>query len=491
MRPTWLDEARCRLRPATADVPPESESPRRPPLTPLTPAGYWVAYLSPLLGLGFLAVVDRSVLARVLPLPTADAATFILALVVTFIYSHGFLTRIRAQYDETERLLDTTERQRDRLHLLQEALTTMAANRDWEVILQRVVELSRELTGARYGALSVWDEDGNLARFITSGLTPQETMAIGPPPTGRGLLGVMHASSTAVRVDDIAQHPAHTPFPPHHPAMTTFMGVPVKFRDQVLGHLYLTDKPAGPFTADDEELVGLLAGQAGVLITNARLNQELERLAVVEERQRIGMDLHDGTIQSLYGVMLTIDALLAETPEEAQELRAALDALGDRLARISDDIRHYIFDLKQDRQEWRESVQDIAEGLGLLPMAEIREADQGYLKLSSRQLADVISFVREALTNVARHAHASHVSITWRTCGRSFRVEVQDNGVGFDATAPAPPDHFGLRHLHERAMNLGGKLTLTSRSGEGTIVALTAPTEPEPAPKPPASPPSR
>lgn len=439
------------------DAPPEVA--RRPPVTPLTPLGYWMAYLSPLGGLGFLALVDRWLLARFWPLPAADGATFVLALVLTLLYSHGFLTRIRAQYQETDRLLDTTSLQRDRLRLLQETLTTMAANRDWQVILQRVVELSRELTGARLGALSVWNPDGTPGRFITSGLNPAELAVLDRAPPDVGAWDPAAPSVLAA----VAGPDAPT------------MGVPVRFRDQVLGHLYLADSPHGPFTANDEELVSLLAGQAGVLITNARLNQELERLAVVEERQRIGMDLHDGTIQSLYGVMLTIDTLLAETPPQLAEQRTLLDALGDRVARISDDIRHYVFDLKQEREEWPRALHAMIADTGLSHIAEATFGDRGYLQLTPRQLNDLEGFVREALTNIARHAHATHATITWRAAGQRFRVEIADNGVGFQPDAPAPAGHYGLAHLRERAARLGGTATIGSQAGRGTRVVLLAP----------------
>ena len=439
---------------------PPPDSPRRPPLTPLTPLGYWVAYLSPLGGLVFLAVLDRVVFSRFLPLAQADSATFLLALVLTFLYSHGFLTRIRAQYEETDRLLETTSLQRDRLRLLQETLTTMAANRDWQAILQRVVELSRELTGARCGVLSVWNSDGVPARFITSGLTAHEAKLLkneGAPPD------LATAHNPLARLSDDAVPPIPT------------MGVPVRFRDQVLGHLYLANKPTGAFTANDKELVGLLAGQAGVLITNARLNEELERLAVVEERQRIGMDLHDGTIQSLYGVMLTIDTLLAETPPTLTTLRTALDVLGDRVARISDDIRHYVFDLKQDRQDWPEALNAMIADLGLARIADVHLADHSYRQLNSRQVTYLLSFVREALTNVARHAQASRASVSWRASAHQFRVEIRDNGVGFEPDVGTPADHYGLTHLQERATNLGARLTIASRPHEGTRIVLVAP----------------
>jgi signal transduction histidine kinase len=452
-----------------------STRPATPLLTPLTRAGYWIAYLSPILGLIGLALVDRLLLVRFWPEQRADAVIFVLTIVLTLLYSHGFLTRIKAQYAELARLLATTEQQRDRLRLLQEAMTTIAEDRDWEGILQRVVQLSRELTGARYGALAVLNPDETIARFITSGLTPEQIRAIGSLPRGRGLLGEVIRTRRPLRVANIREHPASVGWPPNHPEMTSFLGMPVLFRDQVVGHLYLTDKAQGPFTEDDEELVALLAGQAAVLISNARLNSELERLAVIEERQRIGMDLHDGTIQSLYGVMLTIDTLLPKIPPEQQELRDVLDDLGDRLSRITSDIRHYIFDLKQEQQDWLQSVNAIVAELGLKGMTRIHTSDRQYDQLSPRQRDNVLAWIREALTNVARHAHADRIEITWRGEDERFRITVEDNGVGFAPDAAVAPGHFGLKHLAQRAEELGGQFAVRSRPGAGTVVELVAP----------------
>jgi signal transduction histidine kinase len=447
-------------------------------LAPLTRAGLWIAYLSPLVGLTLLGLLNRLILVRLWPIATADWLTLALALVLTLIYSHAFLTRIREQYTEVERLLTTTRDQRDRLRLLQEAMTAIAGNRDWQTILERVVELSRELTGARYGALAVLNPDESIARFITSGLSPDEVRRIGSLPRGRGLLGEVIHTRRPVRVDDIAQHPSAVGWPPGHPHMTTFLGMPVLYQDQVMGHLYLTDKAGGPFTADDEELVGLLAAHAAVLISNARLNRQIEELAVVEERQRIGMDLHDGTIQSLYGVTLALDTLLPKIPPDLTEIRRVLDDLGDRLTRIMNDIRHYIFDLRHAPQDWHQAVERIAEELGLAPYARIHASDRAFEELSLRQQETVLAWIREALSNVARHAHAAHVEVTWRGEGDRFRVTVEDDGVGFDPTRARVAGHFGLAHLEQRAAELGGEVVIQSAPQAGTTVALTAPMVP-------------
>jgi signal transduction histidine kinase len=447
---------------------------------PLNRTGYWIAYLSPVLGLTVLALADRFLIRRWLSPGVADPVVLAVALLLTLVYSHLFLTRIKAQASLGAHLLKTTEHQRDQLRTLQEAMTAIAGDRDWEIILARVVELSRDLTGARYGALAVLNDDETIARFITSGLSEEEQRAIGSLPRGRGLLGEVIHTKRPLRVDRIQDHPASVGWPPGHPEMTTFLGIPVLFRDQVVGHLYLTDKETGPFTADDEELVSLLASQAAVLITNARLNRELERLAVVDERQRIGMDLHDGTIQGLYGVILALDGLMARLPESAEPIRSVLDDLSNRLSRITSDIRHYIFDLRQEHRPWPDVVRQLIDDLGLVGVAHVHMADEGYRRLTSHQLDHIQAFVQEALANAARHAGAASIDITWRGEGSRYRITVEDNGRGFDPRHPEvrKNGHFGLQHLNQRAHELSGECSVTSSPGEGTRVELTAPFDP-------------
>lgn len=444
-------------------------------LNPFSGPGQWLAYGGPVAGLSLLALVNRLVLVRLWPVAVADIATVALALLFTFVYSHAFLTRIKRQYAEQARLLAVTRRQRDRLRLLHEAMTGIATERDVDFILRRVVELSRALTGARYGVLAVFTPDGAITRFIPSGLTPEEIRAIGSLPRSHGLLGEVLKMRQPIRVDDIRRHPRSAGWPPNHPDITSFLGMPVLFRNQVVGHLYLTNKADGPFTQDDEDLVGLMASHAAVLISNARLNREIERLAVVEERQRISMELHDGTIQSLYGVMLRIDALLTRFADAPPAIRQVLDDLGDRLTRITGDIRHYVFDLQSAHDDWTEAVLNIARNLGLADRTFVHAADRRFADLSQRQCETVLGWLREALANVARHAHAQRVDVTWRAEGEQFTVAVEDDGVGFVPQDPPPPGHFGLQHLARRAHDLGGTFLLDSRPGQGTRVELTAP----------------
>jgi signal transduction histidine kinase len=160
-----------------------------------------------------------------------------------------------------------------RMSALLEAVVAVSSDLDLHTVLRRIVESACELVGARYGALGVLGPAGeDLVEFVTHGVTDEEREAIGPLPHGRGLLGLIIHSPHAHRVARIADHPDSYGFPPNHPVMTSFLGAPVRIRDEVFGNLYMTDKlSSAEFTADDEAILIALAAAAGVAIDNARL----------------------------------------------------------------------------------------------------------------------------------------------------------------------------------------------------------------------------
>ena len=173
-------------------------------------------------------------------------------------------------------VLDTQER----LRVLLDAVVGLAADLDLDSVLERIVRVSCQLADARYGALGVLGTgpDRRLKQFITHGLTDEQRAAIGDLPRGHGILGVIIDSPEPLRLERLADHPRSYGFPAHHPPMETFLGVPVRIRDQVFGNLYLTEKRSGGgFTVEDEEIVTALAAAAGVVIENARLYEESAR----------------------------------------------------------------------------------------------------------------------------------------------------------------------------------------------------------------------
>src|SRR6266581_8768896 len=160
-----------------------------------------------------------------------------------------------------------------RLRSLLEAGIALTSELSLDALLQRLVELAAELTGARYAALGVIDGSGSqLERFLTHGIDAETHAAIGELPRGRGILGVLIREAAPLRLHDLADDPRSVGFPPNHPPMCSFLGVPVLLRGVAYGNLYLTEKAGGEdFTDDDQELVELLASQAAVAIENARL----------------------------------------------------------------------------------------------------------------------------------------------------------------------------------------------------------------------------
>jgi signal transduction histidine kinase len=173
----------------------------------------------------------------------------------------------------------------DRLQALLDAGVAIAGGLELEQILPRLVQSACDLTGARYGALGVLDESGNrLDQFITAGLSEEERASIGDLPTGRGILGVLITDARPLRLPDIHTDPRSVGFPPNHPPMRSFLGVPVIAGGSVFGNLYLTEKRDGDFTEDDEAVAIMLAAQAGAAIPNARLFAEARDHAEALER---------------------------------------------------------------------------------------------------------------------------------------------------------------------------------------------------------------
>ncbi|EST39731.1 hypothetical protein N566_00335 [Streptomycetaceae bacterium MP113-05] len=200
--------------------------------------------------------------------------------------------------EELQVSIDAVRTTRDRVYSLFEAVLSVGSELDLPQALRRIVEAATVLVDAEYGALGVVADDGTLAQFVPVGMTQEQIEAVGPLPTGHGLLGELIRHPEPLRLAEIARHPSSSGFPPRHPPMRTFLGVPVKVRNEVFGNLYLTEKRNGrDFDDEDEALLATLAVAAGVAIDNARLYEQarsrqhwLEANAEITESLLSGME---------------------------------------------------------------------------------------------------------------------------------------------------------------------------------------------------------
>jgi len=371
------------------------------------------------------------------------------------------------------------ERRGQALQALNEAGLALAAELDPAAVLQKIVDLARSVADARYAALGIFDEGARVREFITSGITAEERARIGPLPEGRGLLGLLPRGRHPLRLRDIGEHPASVGFPAHHPPMRSFLGVPILWRGTSVGNLYLTEKNgADEFTAEDEEALVTFAVQAAIAIENARLYAQLERVVVLEERQRIGMDLHDGAIQSLYGIGLLLEDIAVRLGSEPGAARHALDRAVDRLNATIADLRSYVLGLSPvgaSERPLQQSITELAEQAASNALLDIAteigpDVDDG-LDSATREAAFFV--VADALANVARHARARRARVrVWRERA-ALVVEVEDDGVGFDPAVRV--EGLGLRNMRQRAFSAGGWISVDSAPGRGARIRVELP----------------
>ena len=208
-----------------------------------------------------------------------------------------------------------------RQEALIQAGLVLASELSLPAVLQKIVELACVVADARYGALGVLGQDGRLRDFITSGITERERRAIGNLPVSEGIFGVLITQAHPLRLQRIQDDPRLAGFPPHHPPMTSFLGVPISVRGNLYGSLYLTEKRGTPaFTAEDERAVVTLAAQAGVAIENARLFAEAQQRLAMEAQYRHARELHDSISQALFSMNLETRA--AQLALEQKEIDA-------------------------------------------------------------------------------------------------------------------------------------------------------------------------
>ena len=369
-----------------------------------------------------------------------------------------------------------------RLRRLLDAILLLEADLSIPLLLRHFLQEACEMTGARFGALGVLDEQGTgLAEFLTVGMSDEEEHAIGAPPTGRGVLGILIEEPDPLRLKNIADHPASVGFPPGHPQMRSFLGVPVGAHGKVFGNLYLTEKTGSDEFSDDDEAVVLALAQAvGLAVERARLHERVQQLAVLEDRDRIARDLHDAVIQRLFAIGLSLQGI-ARPPLQGEVLDRVHRAIGDLDDTIRQ-IRSSIFELSRTSAASpgvRASVLSLVHELRPVVGFDVAVSFDGPLeaKVPEGIIEDLLLTIRESLTNVGRHAEASRTSLRLSVDSSALELEVVDNGRGFTGASSTVTSAggLGLANLRRRAEKRGGELVLSSPENGGTKLVWRVP----------------
>lgn len=432
-------------------------------------------------GLGFLTDL---VLEQKLPEHLAHiiASLIVAGGAIAFtVWMFGLLSRIYGELEEQR------ERERQRAQewrSLFEMGEEVTASPNLQELLDSVVERANRLLGSEVACLMLLEADGKELRMAAhQGLrTPgmQRLCLL----SEQGLQGLVVEMGEPVIVEDYQSDPRLRNRPAQlveEEGIVSAISVPFSAKGKLLGTLTVANRRPTQFTEQQAELLAAFANWAAVAVETSELYDRVESLARLEERERIGMDLHDGVIQSIYAVGLNLEDAAERLEESPESVRQRLDKAIDDLNQVIRDIRSYIFDLRPQVSrvsDLRRALAELVEELRVntLMETELQVADE-LPPLGAEQALGLFHIAQEALHNVAKHAHASSVAVRLAVNGRALTLEVADNGVGFDPEARRDRGQQGLRNMTDRARSLGAHLLIDSAVGKGTRVCLDLPLE--------------
>jgi signal transduction histidine kinase len=369
------------------------------------------------------------------------------------------------------------------LREVSDAVLAVASNLGVEEVLQRLVDVSRGLAHARYAALGIPNDEGGFAQFFTAGMSDELIARLGQLPETHGLLGAMLEASASYRTADIQADPRFRGWwPEGHPDMRSFLGVPICAAGEVIGAFYLTDKEdASEFSFADQELIELLAAHAAIAVTNARLYERSRELSILDERNRLALELHDVISQKLFALALAAESAETLLGVDDEGARVQIGRLKQLSQDALEELRYLILELRPPELErdglattLRKHVEVLRRVQGGVPDVELQLDGEPPAELGRDR--ELLRIAQEALQNAIRHSGATRIVLQLQTVDGRIVLEVRDDGTGFDPQATAVRGRrLGLSSMEERARRLSGSLVITSAAGAGTTVRFEAP----------------
>lgn len=404
-------------------------------------------------------------------------------------------------------MTDMGTRPRNRLEQVVDAGLLLTSELSLEGVLQRVADLARELLSARYSAIGVLAEDGRtLSSFTTSGVSREEVASIGPPPEGRGVLGLVIRETRPIRLKDITQHPEAHGLPPHHPVMRSFLGVPIIGRRGIFGNLYVAECLSGTeFTEEDEHVATMLAAQTAAAVENARLHEESTRLLeevqqLHRSRERFFATVNHELRNAIAGVFGWAEMLVRKRDPETVPKAAfeVLESAEQAISLINDllDLSRLDENRLKPQMEDVEGTRVIDRSIRLVTPSAVAKHVEIVLSVHENMATcytdahRVEQILVNILGNAVRHSpENTPVTITAFTTDDSFVVLIDDKGVGiseedveriFDIYYTKPGSEgggsgLGLPLSRRLARLLGGELSAGNRREGGARFTLKLP----------------
>jgi PAS domain S-box-containing protein len=380
---------------------------------------------------------------------------------------------VRAQQVLEERVAARTRE----LAVLYDVTAVASASLDLRTVMDESLERVLEVMGCEIGGIHLRVDQKRELRIAASRNTPEELLTeVETMAPGIGVVGHVLTEGVPIVVPVVADDPRVVPLAREVLGRRPYVGTPMRAKGEILGVLSVIGEPERQFTAEEVALLASIADQIGVAVENARLYEQAEQLAVMEERQRLARELHDSVTQSLYSANL-----MAETGRRAARagLLPAVEGYLERLGQIARDA------LKEMRLLVYELRPSVLESEGLIAALQQRlDAVEGRAAVEARLLVDgdidlpgsvevaLYRIAQEALNNALKHADASVVTIRIRANAEGLELEISDDGCGFEPSSPAAGGGMGLTTMRERSENLGGQLSVISKPGDGTTVKV-------------------
>jgi two-component system NarL family sensor kinase len=393
------------------------------------------------------------------------------------------VTRRRAMEAQIRRLAEQEHRRAEQLQEVARVGRRVTQLASLEALLPNVAGLVNEVFGYPRVAIFLTDPDSGLAHFRAwAGEYAAPLPSVFSQAPEQGIIGWVAAHGEPLRCGDVRAEPRYIEVPATAGTQSE-LAAPIRAAGEVIGVLDVQSCELDAFDANDEATLTILADQVGTAIQNARLFEQQHSLAVAEERNRLAREIHDTLAQGLTGITLQLevaDALLDVGPEDARpKIHKALELTRANL----EEARRSVMDLRAAPLQDRTLTQALEELVSTFGVEEDVRADFAAHgvggRLPSALEAGLYRIAQEALNNVARHADATTVHLTLERQEDSLVLCVEDNGTGFDPTAPPPSDRrkggFGLVGMHERARLLGGQLVVNSAPNEGTRLVISVP----------------